>query len=402
MAAFAAGMWTTHKSWLPWQAVTELRQSWHTYRRTGMLLPHGTYIQRKDDMSDLPYEAFEPDRITPGYVLINRLQLPEHEYVSELFDTEGKMLHRWRIDYSQMVDGGNPSEFNHIATALPDGSLLVNFDDATALARIDACGTPLWALTDQVYHHSIRPDETGYWTWRSARWDGGHDQTMLRFDIDTGAELEAIDLVDDVITGDAAAELAMTIPEDFRYVRGARDESEAVDIFHPNDVEPLPAEFADAFPQFEAGDLLMSLRNIHTLAVVDRKTRKLKWHQTGPWRDQHDADWHADGTITMFSNNIDRGRTSIMRVDPKTGATEDIFRGTGFRFNSYIMGQHQLLPGGNWLITAPLEGRVIEVAADGTRVREFNNVLDDTYNGIVTYGEHLPPDYFDTLPACTN
>jgi hypothetical protein len=66
-------------------------------------------------------------------------------------------------------------------------------------------------------------------------------------------------------------------------------------------------------------------------------------------------------TITVFSNNIDRNRSSIIQVDPKTNQARDMFWGSGLDFDSYIMGKQQHLPNGNWLITSPIEGRVVEV-----------------------------------------
>ena len=64
-----------------------------------------------------------------------------------------------------------------------------------------------------------------------------------------------------------------------------------------------------------------------------------------------------------------------------------MFWGTEVNFNSFIMGKHQHLPNGNWLIASPMEGRVIEVTAAGKMVREIDNVIDGTYNSIITYAE---------------
>jgi hypothetical protein len=136
------------------------------------------------------------------------------------------------------------------------------------------------------------------------------------------------------------------------------------------------------------------------LAVIDRQIYAILWAQYGRWKDQHDPDFNPDGTISVFSNNIDRNRATIILIDPKTDKSRDLFYGTGVTFESYIMGKHQRLPNGNWLITAPIQGRVIEVTADGRMVREVNNVIDLTFNSIVTYGEYKPADIFSTLPAC--
>ena len=52
------------------------------------------------------------------------------------------------------------------------------------------------------------------------------------------------------------------------------------------------------------------------------------------------------------------------------------------------------------IIRVNAEGRVIEVTAKGEMVREYNNLLDDRYNAIITYAEFLPEGYLTTLPEC--
>ena len=89
-----------------------------------------------------------------------------------------------------------------------------------------------------------------------------------------------------------------------------------------------------------------------------------------------------------------------MQVNPETGRTRDIFADNGPEFDSYIMGTHQRLPNGNWLITSSMEGRVLEVPATGAPVREISNILTDTLNGIVPNAEFLPKQELPDLPNC--
>jgi hypothetical protein len=145
---------------------------------------------------------------------------------------------------------------------------------------------------------------------------------------------------------------------------------------------------------------LISLRNINLLAVIDRTTKQVIWAKNGPWQDQHDPDWQSDGTITVYSNNQRRGLTTIVRIDPKTNASQDLFAGTGLRFYSRIMGQHQLLPNGNWLIASPLEGSAFEVTRDGRILREISNRFTGELNGILSYSQLVPTDYYTGTPSC--
>jgi hypothetical protein len=399
LGTFFAGMWTTHQNWWPWQTVEEGRKLLHSYRATGKFLRDGTYTKRKDYVPDAFYTVYDQAAMAKGYLVINRFHPTEQRFVTDLIDGEGKIIHTWPIDFTKIDPKGDPLEFIHIATALPDGSLLVDFDDARGMARLDACGNPIWTKTDMVYHHSIEAADDGYWTWADGNWEGGQDQRMVRFDPMTGETLESIDLAKDVAARSPADATALTIPEGFVFNPKATSGVD-VDILHPNDVEALTAAMAPAFPQFKAGDILISLRNINLLAVIDRHTHAILWAQYGPWKDQHDADFNPDGTISVFSNNIDRNRSTIISIDPKTNKSRDLFYGTGVTFESYIMGKHQRLPNGNWLITAPIQGRVIEVTSEGRMVREVNNVIDQTFNSIVTYGEFKPEGFFTTLPTC--
>lgn len=399
LGSFFGGMWTTHKNWWAWRTVEDGRKLLHSYQATGRFLRDGTYIKRQPYMANAFYTAQDPAAIAKGYLVINRFHPAEQRFVTDLIDMEGKIIHSWPINLPSILPGGPAVEFIHIATALPDGSLLINFDDVTAMARIDACGVPIWSKTDQVYHHSIERADDGYWTWQDSNWEGGQNQRMVRFDPETGEIKESIDLAKDVVAKSPENATLLTIPEGFKF-NPKPDKDVDPDILHPNDVEALTAAMAPAFPEFHTGDLLISLRNINLLAVIDRKTHEVIWAQYGPWKDQHDADFNPDGTITVFSNNIDRNRSTIIAIDPKTNKAWDKFYGTEVNFNSFIMGKHQHLPNGNWLITSPMEGRVIEVTDQGKMVREINNVLDGTYNSIVTYGEFLPEGYFKTLPTC--
>jgi hypothetical protein len=400
LAAFVTGMWATYKTWQPWQLLDETRAGFRSWRATGVWgLPEDSYVRRRPEQANAAFVVHDPARAAPGHWVINRYDGHARRYMLDLYDAAGTLLHSRPIDYSRIVPSGSPEEFAHIATMLPDGSVLVVWDDAPGMARLDACGDPIWAKTDQIYHHSIERGVNGFWTWQSAIWNGGEDQRMIRFDPETGEILESIDLIDDVIAKSSENRLALVVPEAFRFDRTTHYGDRA-DIFHPNDLEELLPEMAAAFPQFEAGDLLISNRDIDQLAVIGRKTGAVKWTAYGPWYHQHDADFQPDGTITVFSNNTDRFRSAILRTDPRTGATRDMFDGTGLRFDSFIMGKHQRLANGNWMITSTMQGWVLEVTAAGEIVSEFNNLLNDSYNTIAPYAEHLAPGYLTAVPAC--
>ena len=138
---------------------------------------------------------------------------------------------------------------------------------------------------------------------------------------------------------------------------------------------PCRRSWRVSFPQFSAGDLLVSLRSINLVFVLDPESLKVKWWRIGPWRRQHDPDWQDGGVITVFDNNMHRRPSRIVSISPQSYETESIADGTEFDFYTGIRGKHQVLPNGGVLITIPQQGHVVELDRDGNVVFEFLNVF---------------------------
>ena len=164
----------------------------------------------------------------------------------------------------------------------------------------------------------------------------------------------------------------------------------------------LHSDIADRFPDFAPGDLLISLRTLHLVAVLDPNSGHVKWWSRGPWRFQHDPDFTGDGKISVYNNNTGRSRSEIIKIDPSTREVSNELLDGELSFQAGGMGTHQYLPNGNVLIVVPQEGRIIEVSETGEVVFEFNNVVSEEFNGHVENGAWVPDDFFETLPNCSD
>jgi hypothetical protein len=399
MGGLALGMRAVEKDWMLYRAANDVRNKINSWLKVGYFLPKDTVQRLAAGAPEARYTLHDGAKAERGYLLVNRMDVPNVAYVTDLIDRDGTVLHSWHVDASKINPKHIPGEFVHTAHLLPDGDLLVNFDDGKGLARLDGCANPVWAKNDQVYHHTFRPDERGgYWVVQAGTWEGGQDQRLFRFDEKTGEPLEVIDLIDDIVGQSDRNRMILKIPRDFKFDRSTGPGSK--DLFHINDIEPLPAAYAAAFPGFKAGDLMIDVRNIDLVAVLDRDTHAIKWHSWGPWHMQHDPDWHEDGTITVFSNNTDRFRSAVIRIRPATGEFNEEFTNSDLRFDSFVMGEHQRLPGGNWLITSPMQGRVMQVTPEGDIVQEYNNLLAKGRTMPVPYAEFIPEGYLTKMPSC--
>jgi len=180
-----------------------------------------------------------------------------------------------------------------------------------------------------------------------------------------------------------------------------------LDITHLNDVEILSEEIADQFPLFNAGDIMVSLRNMSTVLVIDGESEVIKWRMQYPLVRQHDPDFEPGGRIVIFDNRDDMtqegmrlGPTRILSVDPLTGNWESLFPAdTDQAFYSQTGGKHQLLDNGSRLITEPHGGRVFEIDPSGDVVWDW--VVETRGDGLtpeVLEGTRYPAEMakFDT------
>ena len=131
------------------------------------------------------------------------------------------------------------------------------------------------------------------------------------------------------------------------------------DTLHLNDVEIFPSHLQPGV--FEAGDVMVSLRNINAIMVFNPDTLRIKYLSIGEVVHQHDPDFVDGEQISVLDNNNvapeSQGPQSRIVV---LSATHDdmqvIYSGSAEQpFYTAIMGKHQWLPNGNMLITESTE-----------------------------------------------
>jgi hypothetical protein len=372
--------------------VRDLRANWRNdleLEPTRHLVP--ARVARRDEAER--YRVERPQAMEPGYVLVAGLSQQQESSAFEvgLYDAAGKLVHRWPVDYRRLdPEGPKPLHVMvHGMEVFDDGSIAVTFDAGRALARLDPCGSPMWVANGN-YHHSIASDGAGgLWVWR--------DDTIVRLDAATGAETKTLDLRTTIVPANGGQEGVFSVRATI--ADAGKSLAYPSDPFHTNDVEPLRPEMAAAFPMFEAGDLLVSLRELNLVAVIDPDDGVLRWWQHGPWLKQHDPDFQPDGTITLLDNRPGSGASHILRVDPATHAVETVYSGTeAAPFYTWQRGKHQMLPGGNVLVTEAEQGRVFEAAPDGGLVWERDMGWDADRNMVVTEARHVSKDFFRAGP----
>ena len=310
----------------------------------------------------------------------------------------------WKLDEDEVEVANKASPAHRVLHGfqiLPDGSVAFAFDDGSALQRRDFCDRAMWIQPGQL-HHSIDLTEDGRYIWTlreggfarpgaSAGPENPPNTGAVKLDLRTGEILQEIGVADLI---DANPGLGI-------FELGRRDESAVEtnipgvqgfwphDPVHFNDADPLPQSLASAFPQFQAGDLLLSARNLNTIVVVDPDTLRIKWHHTGGMMRQHDPDWQPDGTISVYDNAMGMGASRIVSISPQTNQVRVTFAGSQTGFYSRIRGKHMRSDRGDLILSSPQQGRALEVGPDGQPVLEFFNLKPGTDDQNFVLTEYL-------------
>lgn len=336
-----------------------------------------------------------------------------------LLEMNGKVVHRWRADFHKTWPNPNhvfptknipvgPVNFHTQGMwALPDGSVIFNFAELGTV-KLDKCGNAKWTI-DRMTHHSLTPTADGSF-WIPVKRDVRKvADSILLPNISREELLKSNGWYEDLlilVNAEGKIKKEISVLQAL-FDGGYEDELFDVAIFantdptHVNDIEVVTPALANKINNVNSGDLLISIREMHMLAILDQHTGEIKWHQVGPWIRQHDPDITIQGTIEVFNNgqkNLNLNRvpgSNIITLDPTTGENTIVYpRTEQSSFYSEIMGTHQLLPNNNRLITESMAGRVFEITPNGKLVWELVAPYDDTHAAMIDSAIRYEQDYF--------
>lgn len=350
----------------------------------------------------------KPAEMAPGVTLITGVG-PERTLFARLVDPQGKILHRWDINWWKMWP--NPAHVPadkrpteppgmdiHGAVLAQNGDLTFNFSDY-GLIQVDFCGRVKWR-SPHMTHHTVFADEKGhFWSLdvferktldpkRPNIMPPYRDVGVVEFSPD-GRLLRRFSVYD---------LLQRNGLNGYMYLASYEDEDTPIrgDHLHTNDVDVFPASLAPG--KFNAGDVMVSLRNANMIFVFDPATQKIKAVVAGQFVRQHDPDFVDGWTISIFDNhNIgeppERRGSRILEYDFRTETMRTLFAGGGAKpFFTAVMGNHQRLANGNILITESLGGRALELNPRADLVWEYNNLVGDRVVGDLTDAHRISPE----------
>ena len=144
------------------------------------------------------------------------------------------------------------------------------------------------------------------------------------------------------------------------------------DVFHTNAAKIIRRDVPVLCAK---GDILISVRNLSTIAIVRiDETRVIwKWGRHNLLY-QHDPTLLDNGNILIFDNQIEMTGSRVIEVNPLTKKIEWEYTGSPPKsFFSRTRGAAQKLPNGNVLIIESDKGHAFEVTPGGRIVWDFYN-----------------------------
>jgi hypothetical protein len=342
----------------------------------------------------------KPGKTFDGFTLVTTTRGAQ----ATLLDMGGKVVHRWELPFRQAWP--RPP---HIADPLPEkqihwfrchlfpnGDLLAIYQAESdtpsgyGLVKLDKDSKLLWNYAARV-HHDLDVDEKGtiYTLTQELKPTDpvGLDYLPTPYVADSlvmlspdGRELASIP-IDEAIRDSAYSLLLSTsigeqaTAKDRAGVEPSLDAPALAgsrgDLFHTNSVKVLTRARAAKFPLFQPGQVLLSLRSLHTIAVLDVDKRAVTWAARGPWRIQHDAEFLDNGHLLIFDNHGWAKGCRVIEYDPVTQAIPWVYSDAdASSFHAAFRGMKQRLPNGNTLIVDPDNGRLLEVTQGKDRVWE--------------------------------
>ena len=322
-----------------------------------------------------------------GYWLMSWFDVTRGRSVIDMVRlSDGSVAHQWLPDFGASLakasHASNISQFPNWTNGkfkvyvpfLTDTAALVIKSTYTPLIAYDGCGADLWQQDSVMFHHSTEPDGAGgFWvpsvieptaiTGVSPRFE---DDGLTHLGPD-GAIIETISLTE-LMLRHGMQHLVFQV--------GDYDD----DPLHLNDIQPVLSDG----PYWKKGDLFLSLRHRSLVMLYRPSTDEIVWTQQGPWMGQHDVDILDDHRIAIFNNRgqsrtngvgtVD-GNSEVLIHDFATGTTTSPFKDAMSReqVQALFEGLSTILPSGELVVEDHNSGRILFLAADGSKLGQFIN-----------------------------
>lgn len=311
-----------------------------------------------------------PEKTFPGLNLCNG----GHGQSAFLTDMGGRILHRWAYDFNTAPVGAEARKpvrdekplFWRRVHLFPNGDLLAVVT-GYGLLKVNRDSELIWAVPCPAHHDLCVTDEGLIYalTWRKGILRRISSKKKVREDFITVFDGEGKQL---------RRQSLLVAFENSRFSDYLEPMPRFGHMLHTNTIEVFDGSQAHRSHLFKKGNVLVSMRNLHAIAIVDLDQGQVVWASTGDWLEQHQPTLLDNGRILLFDNCGHPGGSKVIEIDPLSGESHWSYEGNeDNEFDSPVLGSCSRLANGNTLITDSVSGRAFEVTRAGEMVWEFYN-----------------------------
>jgi len=369
------------------------------------------YLAAADDpparSGPTPAVAFDETKLAPGKNFV----VSSHGREAYLMDSNGEILHRWshratRPKKKRKTKKIFKTWYIRKAHLLPSGEILaiLGFPHGKGtpedfrrigMVKLDQNSNTVWEYAGKAHHDlDVTEDGTILVLTHEAHINPFiHESNPVLEDyvafLDAGgSELRNVSVLDCLKNANATELIAR--------MRALADDDNG-DILHTNSLEIVGEQLAGRLPNVNPDHVLISMREIHAIAILDLERQVAVWTATGAFRAQHHATVLDDGNILIFDNQgPGEDYSAVREYFPETMSEVWSYIGSPERpFHSATVGATYRMPNGNTLIIEGKKGRAFEVTPAREIVWEYLNPhrLHDDRIARIWDLQRLGPDF---------
>jgi hypothetical protein len=368
----------------------------------------------------------QPGKTFDGYTLYACASPTSSSTRISLINMQREVVHHWSVSFSKIWPNAPQLEGRQIDDSLvcifashlyANGDLLVVFHSLErtvrgyGLAKVDKDSNLIWSYAANVHHDVVVGEDGTIYTivqrpLRSS--PKGLEFVPLPWIVDhlvllspEGKELkEPVSILEALRNSPYSTLLSpletslMPVSQPPLNDESLRDLRLRQDVLHANSVKVLTQAMAPKFPNFKAGQVLISMRALHAIVLLDPSTDSVVWGACGPWHYQHDAQFLDNGHLLMFDNMGSPRGSRALEYDPRSGSFPWSYPGIdNVPFYCSERGMCQRLPNGNTLVVNSEGKEMIEV----TQSKEV--VWTCVTHAFITTARRYSPDQLLFLKA---
>ena len=339
-------------------------------------------------------QKHRPSDVQNGYNLV----VSGHGSEVDLMTMNGVILHTWccprnKAFFSQTDELSQKARSFRRAKVLPNGDL-IGIYNGTGMVRLNWNSEIIWAQPAKCHHDLTITPKGHIYTFVQKRkiYESFNpnefifDECIVQLDASTGKIISSLSLIE-----------AFTFS---RYSPYLKKTPNSGDIFHANTISYIDKNTSNLSSIYRHGNLLISIRNMDTIAIVDPVVKRVKWALTGLWSFQHEPSLLPSGNMLLFDNTGHDGRSKVIEFNPLTQETIWTYSDSAKTpLFSSTSGACYRLSNGNTLIVESNRGRVFETTPNHDIVWEYINVhrwgAENSLVATLFDVQRIPMDFFN-------